>query len=163
MPAGRPKKTLQECVGKMMFSKKYNKAIGEFICQKIEEGLNISEIYDKYKDMGMVEDTTIWRWRKKFPEFRIALDYAYQTYFYKLIEELDNLSKSKLDENMPRSEVNAELARRKIRVDALKFMLVKIAPKIVQEFRDSPAVAVQIAPVIEIVRYERTESTPKLP
>lgn len=154
MPRGRPPKLLEQASHVQVFSQKYTKALGEFICAKVEDGTTVKDIAESYKNQGMVDEATIYRWRKKFPEFKYALDQAYQIFFYRKIDELEELSKKPIDEANGRSSNGLEIAQRKIRVDALKFILTKIAPKMCSELRDTPQTQIAVLPTINIVKYQ---------
>lgn len=177
--------------------KKYSKAITDFITDKIEGGQTAAEICRLYPDM--VEEKTYYRWKKKYPEFKKAVDLAYQTFFYKKIDEMEDLSKElivtekKLSELLEKASVVItgnkkdkkaceELAERdsnntafkleimmnrdrrdniRVRMDALKFILHKLAPKMVQELADTTQTQVMM-PSITIVNYRDTGAEAKL-
>ena len=152
----RPKKVesaLESLKGTPLFSDKYSKTVCDFICSKIEDGLTIKEITDKYSENGLIAEKTVYRWKKKYPEFREAIAVAYQTFFCCKLEELEVLSKTDVDPNMSASERNSALQQKKIRVDALKFMLSKIAPKMCPELQDRPANTVSVMPTINLIHY----------
>lgn len=139
--------------------RRYSAALTNFFCDKIEDGETIAEICRNYKDQGIPNEKQIYRWKKRHPEFKEAIDLSYQTFFYKKIDELEELSKAELPKDMDKQALSAEVNRRRIRIDALKFILAKLAPKMVPDLRDTPQNAVQVnLPPINIVNYKKLDS-----
>lgn len=147
--------------GNPSFILKYSKGMVDFVCDKIEEGMTLKEVCEKYK--GQVPDEkTLYRWKKKYPEFKEALGEAYHTFFFKLIDEMKYLADQELDENMTPAEKTLELKQRDQKIKANQFLLQKIAPLFVQELekKSDPAVNFNI-PSIQIVSYKEVDK-PKL-
>src|ERR1051326_703857 len=96
----RPKKTPQD--NKQLFVPKYSKKLQDFIVDKIEEGMTLAEVCAEYgppKHDVVPNEKTMYRWKKKYSEFKVAIDEAYQTLIFKMMDEMNDLSKqiSKLD------------------------------------------------------------------
>ena len=162
-------------------STKYTKKIGQELCRLVEEGGTVSSICKKYPDV-FPHNSVIWRWHREVEEFKHLLNDAYRTQCYQYIDELNDLtklqntlsvadikSKYRLSNPMDISnQLKLELAAIKNRIDAIKFSLSKIAPKISPELSDRPKqeVNVDITPQILIANYspdpsqEPLENTP---
>lgn len=144
-------------------AKKYNIGLSNFICDKVSEGTTVAEICRKYPE-AMPAEKTIYDWRKKYPEFKNALTEAYQTLIYKQMDELNDLSKQLLEEDTNSNEdINeAKLSAIKnrdrrdnirVRIDAIKFSLSHLAPKLVPELKDQQVKAQFNLPAIQIINY----------
>jgi hypothetical protein len=165
--------------------KKYSQAIAKTICTKVEEGISVAALC-KNSDY-FPDEATIYRWKKQYPEFKQALNDAYQIFFYKKIDEIEELSKELLNVDKDLKELNGldaqevkgwQAARRahqdaiRMRLDTLKFILAKLAPKLVNDLKDQPVnQALTVMPNIVIMNYSKPEdeknitpsSTPRLP
>lgn len=154
---------------------KLSKAIVSFLCDKIEDGITISKICKEYKHHELVpEEKTIYRWKKKYPEFKVALNEAYQTFFYKKMDELEDLSeeykqieeelavlsdaagKDRVHFNKFKAALMSSKDHRdnvKMRIDTLKFILGKLAPKLVTELADQSKQIVAPTSIV-VVNYK---------
>lgn len=147
-------------MGKVANLVKFSQALARVICDNVEDGITVAEQCKKNPELPT--ERTIYRWKKQYPEFSKQLFESYQIFFMKKIDEIEELSSAPLPTDMDKIQLNAELNRRRIRIDALKFILAKIAPKMVPELRDVPTTAVAVMPQIQIVKYqELIDVTPK--
>lgn len=143
--------------GNPSFVLKYSKGMADFICDKIEEGMTLKEVCEKYK--GQVPDEkTLYRWKKKYPEFKDMLGEAYHTFFFKLIDEMKYLADQELDDNLTPAEKTLELKQRDQKIKANQFLLQKIAPLFVRELekKSDPMVNFQL-PQIQVISYKDVE------
>lgn len=164
----------------MATNKKYSKAFLEFICDHVADGMTVKAICEKYPRDLCPEERTVYRWKKKYPEFNKALEEAYQTFFYKKLDEIEELSKELLDNEKSIKELEAidasadskkeandakknwlyaRKARQdaiRMRLDVLKFTISKIAPKMVPELKDTPAsqAIAYTPPQITIINFQ---------
>ncbi len=141
--------------GEEMFLVKYSKSLSDFICSKVEDGISVSEQCRIYKGT-LPEERTIYRWKKKYPDFGRDLEAAYRVFFYRMIDELNDLSKAKI-EGENKVEMYAEMARIRNRIDTLKFLIAKIAPKLIPELRDTVQNVQMAMPSITIVNFSPKE------
>lgn len=121
-----------------LFCTKYTKALGRAIAQKVEEGYCVKEICEQLKPRGFPNEKTIYRWKKKYPEFKEVLDRAYQDLIFKMMDEMNVLSKESISQDTDKNRKEAI----KIRLKTLEFMLNKIAPKLVSDLKDVQQTAV---------------------
>lgn len=150
-----------------LFQPKYSAKLTEFICDKIEEGMNLSEVCKKFGSAngGVVPtEKNCYKWKKKFPEFKKAVDEAYQTFIFKLMDEGDGLTKevmeiSKALKNASDNEearfeatkLRGRLDAAKMRMKYIEFTLTRIAPKLVPDLKESQS---NIAlPAITLINY----------
>lgn len=161
---------------------KYSKALGVFICDKIADGMTRKQIHEKYSEVPTPK--TQITWMKKFPEFGIATKEAYGIQILNSMDEMKELSEEllRIDEELSakiksaqnsgnESEMKAALTDAKIysamlrdrrdnirvRIDAIKFSLSKLAHIFLQEFKESPKTAVQISvPTVHLINYRDT-------
>lgn len=148
--------------------KKYSKGLLNFITDKICEGISLREICKTFKD-DVPAEKTIYLWKKQYPECKKALDEAYQTFFYKKLDELEELSKEamrltsslKSVEKDEAAAIRLKLEGLRQRIDTLKFTVAKIAPKMVPDLRDIPSTQVAVIPNINVINYSQSEN-PKL-
>jgi hypothetical protein len=115
---------------------RYSKKLARFICEKVAEGLTIAEICDrKYKDI-CPNSKSIYRWEKKYPGFKEDLTDAYELFFIRKQEELDYISSVDSRTLYPDIEDFKERSEaRRVRIDALKFILGKLAPILTKRFQ----------------------------
>lgn len=160
-----------------LFQAKYSKKVVEFIVDKIEDGLTLAEVCEKFgppnSDM-IPNEKTLYRWQKKYPEFKEAVRDAYKTLLVRLVDEKLRLAQRGLelssiinetedsldvDGNSDQAVSNAirkakfELDAIKIKQRALEFTLTRIAPKFVPELQDTPKNVKEEAPQIIIKQY----------
>lgn len=157
----------------------YTKALGRRIIQMVEEGHCIKEICEIMKPQGFPSEKTVYRWKKKYPEFKQGLADAYQDLIFKMMDEANVLSKESLSldrdiNEIERREQSGELSSKeaiaevkyimaknkerreaiKIRLKNIEFMLNRIAPKLVNDLKDVQQSAVPQH--ITIVNYSKT-------
>lgn len=178
-----PKRTSKS--GEVMFVPKYSQKLQEFIADKIEGGMTLSEVCKEYgppKHDACPNEKTCYRWKKKYPEFKKALDEAYQTLIFKMMDEMNDLSKEiqNLDREWDKfgqemaddiesgdlspMAVKAKIAAHtgrlrdkrdaaKIRLRALEFMLTRIAPKLVPDLKEASQNTVAHLPPITVINF----------
>lgn len=170
---GRPKKT------SLNFVLKYSNKVQDFIVDKIEGGMTLAEVCREYgppNSTVIPNEKTCYRWKKKYPEFKKALDDAYQTLIFKMMDEMNDLSKEAMnlkdqlsactdigEAKFEATKLKGMLDAVKTRIKALEFMLTRIAPKLVTELKEDRT-AVQIAnlPPINVVFYNKPKEESKL-
>lgn len=165
-----------------LFTPKYSIKLQDFIVDKIEGGMTLAEICRNYgppeHDVVPIEKTC-YRWKKKYPAFKKALDEAYQTLMFKMMDEMNDLSKeirdldSKWDTLKQQIESEPDLSAKdvdsrcraltyqikdkresaKVRLRSLEFMLTRIAPKMVPELKETTNKQTIELPNITIVNY----------
>lgn len=146
-----------------LFTEKYTKTLGEFICNKVEEGISVRQLCKDAEKYGVPREKTIYRWCKKYPEFGENMMAARKTWFLMQIDELDELSKELMIANkaLETCEKDEASAKRlyadsvKIRIDTLKFSLAKMAGRFVPEMQDQQNQTV--LPVINIISYAKED------
>jgi hypothetical protein len=160
----------KKAIKKSYFQPKYSPKIVDFIVDKIEGGMTLAEVCREYGPPSselIPNEKSCYRWKKKYPEFKKALDDAYQTLIFKMMDEMNDLSKESMrlaDElkesgNMREAKFEAirlkgQLDAVKTRIRALEFMLTRIAPKLVPDLKESPAESrIAQLPPINIINY----------
>lgn len=158
----------------------YNQGRANFICDKIADGWTLSKLCKEYSGTELPIEKTIYRWKDKYPEFREQLALAYQTHIYKQMDELRDLSEELLNAEEPTEEeifgdctvregieklkLHASMKKErrdniKIRIDAIKFSLSHLAPKLVPELKDQAKVQVGVSiPIINVISYKEPET-----
>jgi len=140
---------------KALFQPKYSLKIQEFIVDKIEGGMTLAEVCREYgppTGIHVPNEKSCYRWKKKYPEFKKAVDDAYQTLIFKMMDEMNDLSKEAMklanllkqcqdmeDAKFEAVKLKGQLDAVKMRIKALEFMLTRIAPKLVPELKETPA------------------------
>ncbi len=143
------------------FIKKFTKALGDYICSKVEDGISVRQLCKTHREEGMINESTVYRWKKQYPDFKSDLDAAYRVYVFKQMDEVNELSMELLDIARKLTTVSKEeaMAYRLLadgirqRIDVLKFSLAKLAPKLVPELKDSPTTQQFTAPTINVIQY----------
>lgn len=142
---------------------RYTKERGQFICEKIEDGMNVVEICKKYPDQTP-SAKSIYRWRRKYPEFKEQYDLAYSS---KVMQDLDKLkelvetplpTRAKLEEEIGDAISDREFGyylnqwckRLERRVNQERWSIEKVASKIVPELNDKIKVEGDVGPQIVI-------------
>jgi hypothetical protein len=152
-----------------IFLEKYTPALGRAIAQKVEDGFTIGEICNTLKLEGFPNEKTVYRWKKKYPEFKALLNSAYQDLMYKMLDEQTTLSKALMEstralKGVTKSEGDAIRLHQtsiKARIQVIQFTLAKIAPKLVNELKDmGNSAALSEMPPINIVMF--SEPKPKV-
>lgn len=151
--------------GKRQSLVKYSEALSNVICDNVEDGITVAELCRNpaYKEHGFPIERTIYRWKKQYPEFKVKLETAYQTLFYRKIDELDYLAKLKYEPE-PGDDPKVQWAKArafddsiKRQIDVIKYTLANIASKLVPELRNSPTTAIQVQPIINVLNYKKSE------
>ena len=128
---------------------KYSLTLAERLCSLIEEGKSVSDIVRSNRDK-FPDRSTIYKWRRNKPAFKEMFDTAYETKMYRHIDELYDMMNAplptmksieeeigqKLDPMMAKSYLNAALAKRRMKIDTLKFIAGKLVPKLVKDMSD---------------------------
>ena len=146
------------------FIQKFSKALGDYICSQVEEGVSVRELCKTHRQEGMINEATVYRWKKKYPEFKRDLDAAYRVYVFKQMDEANELSKEFMrivsdmkscdKEEAQALRLQAEGIRQ--RIDFLKFSLAKLAPKLIPELQDQQQQT--IIPTIQIISYKKDDA-----
>lgn len=171
-----PKTSVKSSKKEVLFQPKYSVKLQDFIVDKIEEGMTLAEVCRNYSTVVPIEKS-LYRWKKKYPAFKIAIDEAYQTLIFKMMDEMNDLSKEirdldkewdKLSDSLTGDETSREIAgmssllssklrdkrdSAKVRLKALEFMLTRIAPKLVPELKETSHSMQVSIPSINIVNY----------
>ncbi len=142
-----------------IFTEKYSPALGRAIAEKVEDGHTIGEICNKMKVPGFPDEKTVYRWKKKYPDFKALLNEAYQDLMFKMLDEQVTLAKELDDMTRTLTEVDSHTASAiklhqtsiKARIQVIQFTLAKIAPKIVHDLKDAQADTA--IPTVNIVMY----------
>lgn len=153
---GRPKKS---DTNNSIIVNKYSKSLIDFIADKIEEGRTLRQVCEEFKDIVPTEKT-IYSWRKKHEYARDMIKEAYQTYFFKLIDETKFLADEPIDDDLSSQEKNVILKQRDQKIKTNQFLLIKIAPMFIKEMekKQDPMVNLQLPP-IQVISYK--DVTPK--
>ena len=148
---------------------KYSQEVNDFICAKIEEGLCVADMVKKYgpgsRKVVLPTAATIYRWRRLHDDFKHAYDVAYPTFIYGKIDEMYTL----MNEPIPTVEAIKEatgqedpnasvlkvymashIAKNKLKIDTLKFIAGKLAPKLIPELSDKVNVRHEIDGKLQI-------------
>lgn len=155
---------------------KYSKATAVFIADRVEEGMSLKVIHEKYPEIPAPK--TIWTWKKKYPEFRELMNLAYNQQLINQLEEINELSTELLtiDKDIEAAIIKAESLggdaykeasafikaklmvmrdRRdniRVRIDTIKFNISHVATKLVPELKEQPKALVNL-PSIQIINY----------
>lgn len=150
---------------------RYTKKLAEFICDKIESGMSVAQIVRKYgpesgDDFKVPTEKTIYRWRRQHQDFKADYDIAYQTFMYRKIDEMYDIGDAELptiDEiakltgkaNPSPAEIgkyiNAYQSKQRDKVNILKFVSAKLAPKLVPELSDKVQVDHKVDNQIRVI------------
>ncbi len=144
------------------FVKKFTKALGSYICEKVEDGISVRALCKGNTSHGMINEATVYRWKKQYPEFKSELDAAYRTYVFKQMDEINELSLEFMQITKKMKECSKEEAMAlrlyaegiRQRIDVLKFSLAKLAPKLIPELKDQATTQVAVIPNINIISYK---------
>lgn len=157
-----------------LFQPKYSQKIQDFIVDKIEEGMTLAEVCREYgppKGEIVPNEKTCYRWKKKYPEFKKAIDEAYQVLIYKLMDEMHILSKKVMnmahdlsrtldisDAKFEAIKLKGEMDACKTRIKTIEFTLTRIAPILVPSLKDnSNQIQYAQLPPINIINYSKPE------
>ena len=103
---------------------KYSTEIANTICEGISCGQTLAEVLEKVK----IAQSAVFRWLDRHPEFKEAYTHARVRRAEEYIDELDRISRlPKEGEEMPSL---SEIQLRRLRSDNLKFLAVKLSPKL---------------------------------
>lgn len=167
-----------------LFKAKYSKKIQEFIVDKIEDGLNLHEVCERYGPPNgsiIPNEKTLYRWKKKYPDFKAAIHEAYENLMFKWTEEMDTLSRTIKSLDSQYTDIESEYDKlindneffaakalmlktaskikdtrdgAKVRLRALEFMITRIASRFVPEFKETSANSkISELPTITIKQY----------
>lgn len=128
---------------------KFSKELGNFICENIEKGMTLTEICHKFKDK-VPPHNTIMKWRREKDDFKEQYTTACESRMYKWVDEMYDLADAPPPEHEDKIKINAELQSRRLKIDTMKFLASKLAPKL---FGDKVQVENVGEPIIQIMNY----------
>lgn len=161
---------------------KYNKSLGVFIANKIEEGMTLKQVHEQYPEVPTPK--CIIEWKKKFPEFNQAVKDAYGTRIYLEMDEMKELSEEllKVDEELRKRMDSAAKSgdeehvkeallfaklhsatlrdRRdniRVRLRTIEFNLSRLAHTFLSEFKEPPRATASVqlnVPSVQIISYK---------
>jgi len=108
---------------------RYSKKLARFIADQVALGKTIADVCVENKGKVPSAPATIYRWQNKYPEFHDMITEAYNSFIFVKMGELEDLTTKSLDELFPDiDDRTLKLEARRTRLDALKFIIGKIAP-----------------------------------
>jgi len=167
---GRPKGSRNE-KGQMVT--KFTQVKADFVVAKIEEGLTITQACRDFPNI-LPDRLAIDRWQKAHPEFKKAIFEAYQIFFIKKLEELEDLSKELLTNEVDQQTGEFESAKddlfrlraRKeaiqVRINTLQYLIRNVAPKFVPELKETQSQQQLVLPQITVINYSDESMKPKI-
>ena len=108
-----------------------SKELCEYICEEIANGRVLSDVCT---GPNMPHYTAVNLWSIKDDDFYLDLRKAYDSWFNVKFLELENLTTKPLSEMYPELDGRDAYEQRRIRMDALKFLLGKMAPQLCYRF-----------------------------
>lgn len=144
-----------------IFTEKYSPALGRAIAEKVEDGYTVGEICNRMKIPGFPDEKTVYRWKKKYPDFKKLLNEAYQDLMFKMLDEQVTLAKELEESTRKLIEVDKAQADAirlhqtsiKARIQVIQFTLAKIAPKVVHELKEANSEGFSQLPAINVVMF----------
>jgi hypothetical protein len=131
-----------------------NDAALKFIISKMSQGMTVSEIYSKFPDQ-CPNPASVHRKAAEDEKWIAGLDKGHTLRYYKILDEMDYLSKGVASEHYPNADFREAEAALKRRIDALKFELAKMAPVLSKRFDRAQKIELEgdgIAPV-QVINY----------
>lgn len=113
----------------------YTTETGKTVCELIIEGLSVREIAERD---DMPSEKTIWTWISKYPEFLQGYTRAKETQADRFAEDIieisDNGTNDWMDRRIEEGTIvrtadHEHINRSRLRVDARKWLMAKMAPK----------------------------------
>lgn len=123
---------------------KYSKKIAEAICDLVSQGLTVEETI-RTDPMKFPTATSVYRWSRDKPEFEAMLNNAYSCFLFVKMEELREISSTEwCVEHLDDFGGDYKLAfeARRAKMDALKFLLGKLAPILSKRFSNKQEIEV---------------------
>jgi hypothetical protein len=139
----------------------YNDAIATVICDRIAEGESLRKIC---LDDGIPDKATVFRWLAAHEAFRDQYAHAREAQADKMAEEILDIADDGRNDTYTddEGEVRTDhdvIARSRLRVDARKWLVSKMAPK---KYGDKVAIGgSDDMPPVQIERIERVIVRPK--
>ena len=127
----------------------------EFIIDKMAEGLSIAQIHEQFPDKCPPYDS-IHNKSAKDDSWKEGIDKGYTLWLYSKLEELDTISTTDSKLLFPNIEDFRERSEaRRVRVDALKFVLGKMAPTLSKRFDKTTKVEIEGTgmPQLAVINY----------
>lgn len=145
-------------------TKRYTKALAKFICEKISEGLNITEIANTYPDK-VPKANTIHKWRERKREFREMTIEAYESYFHVKLDEYEYITKTAAEVLYPDYDFRQAAEARKSRMKGLEYQISAVAPLLTRTWNKANKLEVEglesnSGPQIVIMNYATEEIKP---
>lgn len=137
--------------------KRYTKALAKFICEKISEGMNITEISKKFPDKVPTANT-MHKWRERKPEFREMTIEAYESYFHVKLDEYEYITKTAAEILYPDYDFRQAAEARKARMKGLEYQISAVAPLLTRTWNKANKLEVEgletnSGPQIVIMNY----------
>lgn len=156
-----------------LFQLKYSKKVVDFITDKIEGGMTLAAVCNTYGPPAsnlVPNEKNCYRWMKKYPDFKKAIGEAYKTLLMRLIDEklelarraqdLATIVNSTASDTEDEASLSDQIKKARFELDAIKvkqraleFTLTRIAPKFVEDLKDSANTSIASLPPITIVNF----------
>lgn len=143
---------------------RYSTKIADTICDLVSKGMTVEEAV-RTDPPNMPTSTSVYRWSMNKPEFREQLNSAYECFLFVKFEELraisdENWCKDNLD--LFDGDYKMAFEARRAKMDALKFLLGKMAPILSNRFSQKTTMklegdGVNLGPQIVIQNYHEPE------
>jgi hypothetical protein len=137
--------------GSKMSKAKVNPKVIDAIAADVAKGISVANCASKLD----VSTTAIWNYLLKHPSERQKIDDAYKVQYLLMMDEVGTLSTAPL--TCEGKDKMAELQWRRLRIDSLKFILAKLAPRILPELREHSVVEQTGTSQVVIQNYAEPE------
>lgn len=150
-----------------MARSKLSPKVLKFILEKLTEGISINKCCKLYpKEVNNVKPNAVYMKSIRDADFAEQLDRAYTAYYMFRMAELDEISDINWITTRLDTEFNGDsklaMEARRAKMDAIKFDLSNLAPKMAKRFDKAQKVEVEganLGPQIVIMDYSSPEKT----
>jgi len=144
-----------------MARSKFSSRVKKFILEKMSEGINPTKCCKLYpKECNNIHPSTPYKHAQRNKEWAKELEQAFEYYYMQRIAELDELSDPdwvlKRLESIFNGDSKLAFESRRAKMDAIKFELSNLAPKMAKKFDKAQKVEVEgqaLGPQIVIMDY----------
>ena len=105
----------------------YTDAAAEFILERLEDGIPLNQTHKNYPTV-CPKPGTVRKWTRTNEDFKVRLNEAFELFLHAKAEELESVASAPAEELFPGVERSEVYQLRRNKMDAIKFMLTKIAP-----------------------------------
>ena len=139
---------------------RYSSKWAKDFCLEVAKGRTVKEVIDELRPKGQDPKSpaysTFWKWEAKHEELHRLLTSAYESCVMLWVDEIQTLSITPTPIFTDKNEFAAYREDKRMRVDVLKFSIMKLAPILSKKYEKTAKLDVSgmsMGPQVQVVTY----------